>query len=415
MGFLELLNATALGAFYDPVRRELTLSATIEIRVFTTGIKFAPDEKDDLKYSLEGWVGPLTNQTDKVEYQQTFTLSFPSPPKCVTIRDAAHPQGTHVEIRYGGLLPPKGSEKPKAQALKVDDAAPTSQTEAGPTSPTKALSLPQKNIWILGDKNSFGSKGIFTISQRSEVPKMGTINIKFDPAFLSLQDAGINDTDIVWTFQALQIGDTQVIVTIHGGIAGYVVTQIYNIHVMPVGHGPVIPPSKEPETLATLATSDLVKNASPGSVSAILGYLGRAEIALRIVQKQYPGAAIFNIYAWTNDVCGTDSAESLPHITVLLRLENGDKAQITNTTYDEFGPVEVTKGPWVGSANLVWFPSMSAADAEKRLRELGYEGKFTSLTLSKPLFPGVEEDLYTFQMVDGTAVDIPTKTKNPKV
>jgi hypothetical protein len=150
-------------------------------------------------------------------------------------------------------------------------------------------------------------------------------------------------------------------------------------------------------------------------VSAILGYLGRAEIALRLVQQQYPGAAIFNIYAWTNDVCGADSAESLPHMTVLLRLENGDKAEITTTTYDEFGPVEVTKGPWLGPANLTWFPSMSAADAEKRLRELGYEGKFTSLTMSKPLFPDVEEDVYTFRMADGKAVDIPTKTKDLKV
>jgi hypothetical protein len=102
-------------------------------------------------------------------------------------------------------------------------------------------------------------------------------------------------------------------------------------------------------------------------------------------------------------------------MTVLLRLENGDKAETTTTTYGEFGPIKVTKGPWLGPANLIWFPSMNAADAEKRLRKLGYEGKFTSLTMSKPLFPGVEEDVYTFRMADGKAVDIPTKTKDLKV
>ena len=81
----------------------------------------------------------------------------------------------------------------------------------------------------------------------------------------------------------------------------------------------------------------------------------------------------------------------------------------------EFGPVEVTKGPWLGPANLTWFPSMSAADAEKRLCDLGYKGKFTSLTMSKSLFRDVEEDIYTFQLADCKAVNIPTKTKDLKV
>jgi len=52
----------------------------------------------------------------------------------------------------------------------------------------------------------------FEIKESNDVPRFGTVNIIFDPLFLIMTTACIEDKNIVWTFNSLQAGNTQVLV-----------------------------------------------------------------------------------------------------------------------------------------------------------------------------------------------------------
>jgi hypothetical protein len=74
----------------------------------------------------------------------------------------------------------------------------------------------------------------FEIKQAAPIPDFDKINITFDDKFLTLTNAGIDDKNIVWTFNSIQPGDTQVLVTAHmtyNGTADFVGVKPYNVHI----------------------------------------------------------------------------------------------------------------------------------------------------------------------------------------
>jgi hypothetical protein len=57
------------------------------------------------------------------------------------------------------------------------------------------------------------------------------VKVTIDNVFLGMANAGIDGRNIVWTFHPIERGDTQVVVTIHGGEATFIIQKTYDVHI----------------------------------------------------------------------------------------------------------------------------------------------------------------------------------------
>jgi len=71
----------------------------------------------------------------------------------------------------------------------------------------------------------------FNITASAAVPKYGSCKVFYDTKYLQLQGSAIQDNQIVWTFLATDMGDTQVMVTTYGGIDGFIMEQVYDVKI----------------------------------------------------------------------------------------------------------------------------------------------------------------------------------------
>jgi len=218
MGFLGLVPADQVTAEYLVETHTLVLHASGTVPVVTTGIRFDRQHwLGALKFNLEGWTGPVTGRTESYKVQLEFTIQLPNPALptgSVIVVTANHPDGLVVPIRFTGFIVPP----------KTVDPAP----ETSPAVTTNVADDEQINALY---------KTSFQIKENASVPSMGTVDIKFDNQFLALETAGIDGSNIVWTFTSLKMGTTQVVVTVHGGIAQFVQIKTYTVHVFLPGLG----------------------------------------------------------------------------------------------------------------------------------------------------------------------------------
>jgi hypothetical protein len=219
MGFLGLIPANQVGALYEVKTRQLLLSANGKVQEFTSGIAFHREPwLGGLKFALEGWTGPITSQTQEYKVEDSFSIQLPSPVTpsgTVIVVTANHPQGIIVPIRFTGLVPPPTTEGEPPQDRSASNV---------PTSDLTELVAADDQINVL-------FKVPFSIKADAKVPEFGSVDIKFDPEFLVLQSASIQNTDIVWNFDSLKTGHTQVIVITYGGIAQFVMKKVYNVFI----------------------------------------------------------------------------------------------------------------------------------------------------------------------------------------
>jgi hypothetical protein len=217
MGFLGTIPASKLAAFYDTLQQKLVLSAEGVVKEATYGFNFKRDNfLGGLKFTLQAWTGPLTGKDQPYKYSQAFSIHLPQPhfnSRSVTIVTSNHPEGEVVPIFYGGLI--HGDSELQAAAKDQSAPADAQLITASPDST-------QLNVLF---------KMPFDIKENAQVPKMGSVDIQYDNKILDIVTAGIEDADIVWTFNSLQTGDTQIVVTIYGGIANFVMTKTYNVRI----------------------------------------------------------------------------------------------------------------------------------------------------------------------------------------
>ena len=215
MGFFGLVPADKVTAEYLVEKHMLVLHASGTVPVVTTGIRFDRQQWfGALKFALEGWTGPLTGETETYNQQLEFTIQLPNPAlptDSLVVVTANHPEGLVVPIRFTGLIVPP----------KTADPAPE-PSPAPPAVTTNVADDEQINVLY---------KTSFQIKENASVPSMGTVDIKFDNQFLTLETAGIDGSNIVWTFTSLKLGTTQVVVTVHGGIAQFIQIKTYTVHV----------------------------------------------------------------------------------------------------------------------------------------------------------------------------------------
>ncbi|KAH0536618.1 hypothetical protein FGG08_006529 [Glutinoglossum americanum] len=372
MGFLQLIPADTLSALYDTREQVLILGANGNLQDFTSEPSFKRlPLPGGLKFELEGWVGPLTGKTSPYTVSQKFRIPLPNratPSDFVIIVDQNHPKGIPVKILFTGLSEP--SPGPEASQVTAVETTPAS-AEVDTSDSNQILISGEVNINVL-------YKESFQIKEAASVPSQGRVLIKFDPSFIELQDASIQDKDIVWTLNSLQTGRTQVIVTIEGGIAQFHITKIYDVFVF-------IPFTRPP-------LDDEIQT-----------FTSRVNVAINRIKEQYPDAQLNSVEGTPASPGGVTSPNEITNLLVICQADNGT-ATIESTGWDEWGPVQYDAQPLLGNNNIPWPIEMDAIRADQILKEGGFKGPYLSMSLRWPLSPDKEEPYYIFTMVDGPVV-----------
>jgi hypothetical protein len=220
MGFLGSIPAANLRAAYNVNTKRLTLYAEGVVMGATYGFNFRRDSfMGGLKFSLMAWTGPLTGKEQPYDFKQAFYINMPLPHfnnKTVLIETSNYPDGKEVEIEYLGLIQPGSNLTSAPDTEKAVDSA---KDEA-------AVSLTQGTA-----KLNVLFKEPFNIEASCRVPEQGAVKIDYDDTILELVTAGIDDKNIVWTFNSLKTGDTQIVVTTYGGIAKFVASKTYDVRI----------------------------------------------------------------------------------------------------------------------------------------------------------------------------------------
>lgn len=384
MGFRGLISADGVAASYE--NRKLVLYAEGTVQEATYGIKFEQVPwVGGLKFTLEGWTGPLLGKDRHYKHKQAIDIQLPNrvyPSNTVIIVTANHLNGEVVPIHWLGLKeqPPK------------DDI-----TSKDPT-PSELQLLPSNDIQL---NELF--KLPFIIKQAAGVPKGGSVHIKFDPTYLTLTGSGIQDADINWTFNSLQTGNTQVIVTVFGGIAKFVFEVVYNVRIF------VLSPFRSgfPEAFNN------VPGKGAKEEEEILSFLGRVNIAVRKVQGEYPDAQLYVVDATPNYPESVENPNELAHLKLTFNAKKDGKqgtATIESVGWSEFSDVRFVPIPIFGDAAIPW-PSkyIELTEADAIIKEHGYTLPYDSAVFSQALTPEVKEPYYTFSFVDGSSISVGAK------
>ncbi len=217
MGFYGIIPASKLAATYNVKSQTLTLYAEGEVKEFTYGFSFRRVPIfGGLKFVLGAWTGPLGPKSQPYKFDESFKIHLPSPvypSGNVIIVTANHPNGQVVPIHYLGLL----------QETAGLTAAPASEA-GGSANGLAKLTPGTKHINVL-------FKEPFTITASARVPEFGSVDVNFDTKMLTLVDATIQNTNIVWTFNSIEMGDTQILVTTDGGIATFISVVTYDVRI----------------------------------------------------------------------------------------------------------------------------------------------------------------------------------------
>jgi len=192
-----------------------------------------------------------------------------------------------------------------------------------------------------------------------------------------MTNAGIDDGNIVWTFNSLQTGNTQAVVTIRGGVSTFIIRKTYNIRIFAL-------------------------DATPNRGDEILSYLGMVNLAVRIVQKEYPDAVLYVV----NSTLPSGVSEPTPDPLCLSKLraifavKNGH-VNIRSTSWGEWGQPQFVHTPYLECVAIHWPIKMDITDAAKILRKAGYTDDFWNCQLVHQLGPigePYEEPYYIFLM-----------------
>jgi len=463
MGFLSLIPATDLAAVYNPFKRTLTISARGTAQKYTSSIHFTRlPFPGGLKFELQGWVGPIAQSKQPYEVSDDITIQLPSralPSGTVVIITSNWPEGKVVPIHWLGadgkkepLVVPEvgGHGSPRGSGYGGQGARSSGSSSGGVSaaadSPTPVGPFghgfgPGPVVLPKTHKISVMVEGTFTLKADSDVPKFGSVDIKYDQLFLKLISASIEDKSIVWEFEAIQSGQTSVRVTTTGGIAEFVSVAEYDVTCwLPLGPfnplgpiGPIIISGKgigagdatTGGTLTAVGGGDAAINLDPTTISdaskagitEILSYLGRVFIAWRIVTATYPSATLLSVTATLPKgvTKPTTNPLDLSQLRAIFNIPSQTKPQetlfISSTGWGSWGQPVVKQEPWVGAQEFRFPPvqgMIDIVDAARLVKEKGHTEGFWSVDLRKL----EAEVVYIFYMVGGEAVLVSVNGRN---
>ncbi|KAL8883089.1 MAG: hypothetical protein Q9198_000012 [Flavoplaca austrocitrina] len=392
MGFLGLAPADELAATYAPGEQTLTLYARGQAPNFTYGFDFKRlTWLGGLKFELLAWSGPHASGSREYQHSQKFdivNLKVVDPDGSVDIVTSNHPYGQSISVRWLGFEPNNAAVDPFVGSF-------SKATKRAASDSPQILDADVVTMNVLFKKP-------FTIKESTPSSTTGSVQEQHSPFALTIENAGIEFDSLVWTFNSLETGQTQVVVNITSDFGGIVIRKVYNINVFVLEN--------------SLIAGDALSGIAKGPLHAILDFAGRVNIALGIVRRTTPEAQLLSAKA------------TLPHgvpypVTDPLRLSqllcvvrtDAGIAKICSTGWGEFEPPVFLPDKIVGmeviSLDQIEVDIVPAAEA---IRATGNKLAFWNTVLEHPLIaPGElhDEPHYAFDMVDGSVVFVGAKSK----
>lgn len=151
----------------------------------------------------------------------------------------------------------------------------------------------------------------------------------------------------------------------------------------------------------------------PAGGHAILGFVGRVNIAVRTVQltDHNPDARLYEVQATAPGGSGETKPAGLTQLQVVFSLDNNRCAIINSTAGGAFNPVQYRNTPWLEDLVVAWPIEMDAVEADALLKKAGYSSPYDEMTLRWPLYPGINQPYYIFTMVVGLFVFVGVNDK----
>ena len=391
MGFLGLAPADNLAATYNPAEQILKLFARGEAPNFTYGFEFKRlTWLGGLKFELLAWSGPHASGARKFDHSQSFNianLKVVDPDGSVTIVTSNHQNGQDVPVQWLSFEPVNTTLNP------FRDSFPKSRNQSAMVGQPQTFDAEVVTINAL-----FKEK--FTIQESTHTSPSGSVQVQYSPFALTLQSAAIEFKNLVWTFNSLETGRTQIVVNISPGFGGTSIRKVYDINVIVLEN--------------SLIAGDALSGTAKGPLRAILDFTGRVKIALAIVQRTAPEAQLLVVEATLprGVVYPVKDPLRLSQLECVFRTNSGT-AIIRSTGWGEYGlPVflpYVRLGVSVINLEGIKVDILPAVDA---IRAAGFDLAFWSVTLNHPLVtPGQlqNEPYYSFHMVDGSYIFVGAK------
>ena len=146
-----------------------------------------------------------------------------------------------------------------------------------------------------------------------------------------------------------------------------------------------------------MATKSAKGAGSAVKTGATLSFLGMANIAVRLVTKQYPGAQLLEGDG-VSPSGPTTNVQNVNSWRFVFRTQDGGTAFIQSSVWGEFKPITYVAQPWLEDVVIPWPIKMDITDAAKLLTQAGYNQPYAYVTLRWPLYPGIEEPYYIFSI-----------------
>lgn len=439
MGFFGLIPANELKARYNTVSKQLILIASGEAVCYTTSITFQRQQfLGGLKFALNGWVGPITGGEQPYNHVQSFSIELPNreifPSNTVVFVTANYPNGKVVDIDYfigeplpsdnsgtGSAIPTSNGSDATADGGLPDGFKPLIGVPTNPDGTAIGGDTSEQQIY-----KTFKVPFQITASYQA-LPPLGTITVEFDRNHLELTDASIIVPEqIAWTFNSLQTGSTQIIVTTRGGGGTEEITvKTYDLYIaLPTFIGPPIPEQQKKPTpvdsppvtqqpTAPIGSNDPLPVDNPNKPPHIpLSWLGFVNIGINLLKKAYPlGVQLLEVDATPIIPGEVTNPLELNHLKIVAsvrvsRVTANATAIIKSTGWGEFGPIEVTPAPWLGDVVIEWPIKMDIVESFKLLQAAGFTRPVEAVTLRQPLYPDLHEPYYIYAFPTGLFIAV---------
>ncbi|KAK1519860.1 hypothetical protein CPAR01_15353 [Colletotrichum paranaense] len=383
---------SAVSALYDNDNKILYLKAQGNALNITTDIQIVRLQRfGGLLFQVVGWVGPISEGTRPYTQTNTFPIDLPSrvfPSGYVVIKGADNKQLT---VKIEPLLK-DGGNNAKLQA--------SSNAQADFEIPDVKLIPPTEPIITkLGQG--------FTVRQNDQFKGQGgSVDIFFNSAFVKLTNASIVENQIEWTFDTLQTGNSQVIVSVSQQNPPFSYRVVRNVIIKPAASTEALKPlalfSVNDASKATQdnTEAEIAKSGNKDSNIVIPSWDVAVNIGLQAIQKQFPSAKLQTATGRSPNPAGVEQPYELSLVTVVARIDNDKIASVSTDGFLNFGPVHTGKA-LIGVETFNWPVKVNSNDVFSIARKAGFREPVNNIALSKPASgPSLEQPLYTLTLGD---------------
>lgn len=128
---------------------------------------------------------------------------------------------------------------------------------------------------------------------------------------------------------------------------------------------------------------------------AVLNFIGRVNIAVRLVTEKYPDASLYEVDGYSSTGQTTDPLK-IDELRVVFRNIKNTTVIIKSTGWGSFGEPVLIPGPWLEDVIIKWPVDMDLEEANQLKEAAGYKDPYGAVVLRNPLGPKLGNPYYIF-------------------